>query len=256
VHSHSDTQDTYHCDYPKCNRHRDPFTRKDHYRDHLRDFHLEDIGCAKDEKIRKGKKGEKEQRIWLSERKISPERWRCGKCLVMNMVSGSGWTCQSCQIPCGEEQRSRRESLLTSSTHDAELPQEDASTSQYYDGNVVEGFSSPPLSLRLRPTTSFICRICKDSYWVMDGVGRNVACVCQNPGSAVGSSTEYGTYQSTPTRKTERIKCEIKRGDADVEVQVTVTTEGTKTELSALTNRMRDEISALVHRMFDERDRR
>ena len=88
----------------------------------------------------------------------------------------------------------------------------------------------------------------------MDGVGRNVACVCQNPESAVGLSTEYGTYQTTPTRKTESIKCEIKRGDADVEVQVTVTTEGTKTELSALTDRIQDEISALVHRVLDERD--
>lgn len=31
------------CDYPECSRHRLPFSRKDHYREHLRDFHFEDI---------------------------------------------------------------------------------------------------------------------------------------------------------------------------------------------------------------------
>ncbi|PMD46096.1 hypothetical protein L207DRAFT_388633, partial [Hyaloscypha variabilis F] len=104
---HANDKDTFPCDYPKCPRSRDPFTRKDHFRDHLRDFHMEDIGCAKGDK--KSTKWQEAQRIWLSERKISPEHWRCAKCLVKNMVSESEWKCRYCQTPCGEEQRSRRE---------------------------------------------------------------------------------------------------------------------------------------------------
>ncbi len=35
---------TFTCDYPKCDRSQNPFNRKDHYRNHLRDYHKEAIG--------------------------------------------------------------------------------------------------------------------------------------------------------------------------------------------------------------------
>ncbi|KUJ10164.1 uncharacterized protein LY89DRAFT_787791 [Mollisia scopiformis] len=37
----------FRCDYSTCGRRSQPFTRKDHYRDHLRDYHKEDVGSAK-----------------------------------------------------------------------------------------------------------------------------------------------------------------------------------------------------------------
>ena len=43
VHSGAMVKESYVCDYPRCSRRREPFGRRDHFRDHLRDFHCEDI---------------------------------------------------------------------------------------------------------------------------------------------------------------------------------------------------------------------
>jgi hypothetical protein len=50
VHAPQDEKDRFPCGYPKCKRATSTFTRKDHYRDHLRDSHKEDIVLAKDDK--------------------------------------------------------------------------------------------------------------------------------------------------------------------------------------------------------------
>ncbi|KAG5932397.1 hypothetical protein E4U60_005271 [Claviceps pazoutovae] len=48
---------SFNCDYPHCNRRKDPFHRLDHFRDHLREFHKENIQ----------KRGSKVDEGWLKE---------------------------------------------------------------------------------------------------------------------------------------------------------------------------------------------
>jgi hypothetical protein len=112
---HAPTEkDSFPCDYLKCPRSQDPFTRKDHFRDHLRDFHKEDIGAAKvGAKARNHKNGQeyaKLQEVWLKERVIPHWWWRCARCLVRVDVRTQGWECSSCKSPC-EEERMRRRNL-------------------------------------------------------------------------------------------------------------------------------------------------
>src|SRR4051812_31455222 len=38
----------FECDYRRCTSKTHPFGRKDHYRDHLRDYHKEDLGMARE----------------------------------------------------------------------------------------------------------------------------------------------------------------------------------------------------------------
>jgi hypothetical protein len=112
---HADEKDLFPCDYTKCPRSQDSFSRRDHYRDHLRDFHKEDIGCAKGEKSSRDKdkqEWQKAQKAWLAERVVSNKHWRCAKCLVNNNVIQVGWDCASCKNPC-EEDRIRTRQRLT-----------------------------------------------------------------------------------------------------------------------------------------------
>ncbi|KAE9370269.1 hypothetical protein N431DRAFT_484518 [Stipitochalara longipes BDJ] len=111
-------KDSFPCDYAKCSRFQDLFTRKDHYRDHPKDFHKED---AEGENLSSdNKKGQKEQRHW---------RCRSTKCLVKNYVSRLGWTCP------------RHESLRPYSGIGQDTYQEDASNSHSYDAEVDQGYS-------------------------------------------------------------------------------------------------------------------
>jgi len=93
-------KDIFPCDYPKCPRNQEPFSRRDHYRDHLRDFHKEDIVCAKGEKSSRYK-------ARLTEPTVSTRNWRCSKCLMRNFVA-NGWDCVSCKGPCEEDRRRNR----------------------------------------------------------------------------------------------------------------------------------------------------
>lgn len=86
------------CDYSNCARSSDTFGRKDHYRDHLRDFHKEDMPRPKDES-----KG-----TWKDERKISPRWYRCTKCLKRIIVKECGWTCSGCKLDCEDDRRKAR----------------------------------------------------------------------------------------------------------------------------------------------------
>jgi hypothetical protein len=109
-----DQKDCHKCDYKKCGRSQDQFTRKDHYRDHLRDFHKEDLGCAKGGKNMDPAKWEKAQQSWIKERQIDPEWWRCVKCLARVYWREAGWECQTpnCKMPCETERVERRQKLL------------------------------------------------------------------------------------------------------------------------------------------------
>jgi hypothetical protein len=114
---HATEKEGFYCDYGKCPRSKDPFSRKDHLRDHLRDFHKEDIGFAKGEKsskdIEKHRKWQQAQKIWLAERNISDKHWRCAKCLIMNYVAQAGWQCSNCKRECEEDRIRARQRYAT-----------------------------------------------------------------------------------------------------------------------------------------------
>jgi hypothetical protein len=69
----------FHCDYRRCERSKKPFTRKDHYREHLRDFHQEALGKVKQNE---------------SKERVDPTWWRCVICLTKNSKEQS--ICKSC----------------------------------------------------------------------------------------------------------------------------------------------------------------
>lgn len=111
-HADPDQKKQFFCDYPKCTRSLEPFTRKDHWRDHLKEFHQEDLGCAKGLNSRKGGKGgkewEREQEKWLRERKVDARWWRCKHCLERVEVRSEGWWCKRCTTECESERREMR----------------------------------------------------------------------------------------------------------------------------------------------------
>ncbi|KAF7898226.1 hypothetical protein EAF00_004672 [Botryotinia globosa] len=110
VHADADQKGSFPCDYKPCTRSKGPFTRKDHYRDHLKDFHKEDIGTAKQPKKTKDpKKLESLQQAWLEERQIDPRWWRCRKCLRRVYVDANGYKCVNCNEECGKERIEARE---------------------------------------------------------------------------------------------------------------------------------------------------
>ncbi|KAG0651984.1 hypothetical protein D0Z07_1164 [Hyphodiscus hymeniophilus] len=117
VHGTSDQKDNFFCDYSPCKA-RGAFTRKDHFRDHLRDYHKEDIGSMKkSDKKNPQKLDEKKwvylQAEWVAERKIGTKWWRCPKCLERIQIAESGYDCQSCKSPCDRERKQRIEAVRT-----------------------------------------------------------------------------------------------------------------------------------------------
>lgn len=85
------------CDYPRCVRAVEPFHRIDHFRDHYRDFHQEDLTR---------KTGEKQE--WFDSRKVSGKWWRCTKCLGRNRIEETGWVCAKCSSHCDSTRRGLR----------------------------------------------------------------------------------------------------------------------------------------------------
>ncbi|KAG6041785.1 hypothetical protein E4U41_001997 [Claviceps citrina] len=87
---------SFNCDYPRCSRRRDPFHRLDHFRDHLREFHKEDI-----EKRGSGSgSGSSVNEEWLEDRRVSSTWWRCPKCLHRIYIKHNGYECPDCKTPC------------------------------------------------------------------------------------------------------------------------------------------------------------
>ncbi|PFH61135.1 hypothetical protein XA68_18142 [Ophiocordyceps unilateralis] len=82
-HAPDSVKDSFSCDYPRCSRHQDPFHRLDHFRDHLREFHKEDIE----------KRGGSEAGL----RPASSSWWRCRRCL--KRVYDGHTTCPKCKTP-------------------------------------------------------------------------------------------------------------------------------------------------------------
>lgn len=84
------TLNSYPCDYPRCTRSQDPFHRRDHFRDHLREFHREDIE----------KRGVIVGAEWYEGRNTARGWWRCGKCLQRVSVDRCGFECPRCKSAC------------------------------------------------------------------------------------------------------------------------------------------------------------
>ncbi|KAK0702620.1 hypothetical protein B0T21DRAFT_110399 [Apiosordaria backusii] len=105
VHVDEDKKVKFKCDYKKCNRHDSPFYRQDHFRDHLRDFHKEDL-------LRRSKK---EDRKWWEGRAphaVYKGWWRCNRCLVKRVdIAQDGYTCPGCGNPCEAERQRVREAV-------------------------------------------------------------------------------------------------------------------------------------------------
>jgi len=89
------------CDYPRCPRNKTPFSRQDHFRDHLRDFHKEDLP----------RRGQAEDAVWWAERAaraVYEGWWRCNKCLGRVVVQTDGYICAGCGTHCEGDRQAVR----------------------------------------------------------------------------------------------------------------------------------------------------
>ena len=127
VHTEDGMKKRFECDYAACPRNASPFHRKDHFRDHLRDQHKEDIpkrGSNAHQTVRRDPSGERSSvvvaktktvkkdksddellldaaaRNGEQQRKdggIQPDWWRCSRCLKRVRVDEHSWTCPTCK---------------------------------------------------------------------------------------------------------------------------------------------------------------
>jgi len=95
AHVHARRSEELVCDYNNCTRAKDAFTRKDHYRDHLRDYHKEDLPQSKGKTHRAA-----------DSRQTSPGWWRCANCLRRVTVATDGWKC--CGFECDPSRQKAR----------------------------------------------------------------------------------------------------------------------------------------------------
>jgi hypothetical protein len=88
------------CDYQNC-KHTEGFDRKDHCREHYREYHREDLV----------KNQQRDIELWLQDRDIISVWWRCSRCLKRNQTGG-GWKCGGCNQMCEKVRIVARESNL------------------------------------------------------------------------------------------------------------------------------------------------
>ncbi|PQE05760.1 egg shell protein [Rutstroemia sp. NJR-2017a BVV2] len=190
VHADADQKSSFPCDYPPCTRHTDPFTRKDHYRDHLKDFHKEDMGSAKQGKnARDTRKWQEAQQAWLEERRMDLRWWRCKKCLLRVYVKTDGYRCGTCNEDCAvervearERRRQAQEQEQLQSTQYASVG-ESSSSAAYADADTEE---------------RKICNLCV-GMWIENEDGSSYPCpVCapQTQTYEVDAGTGWATYES------------------------------------------------------------
>ncbi|KAH8820935.1 hypothetical protein F5884DRAFT_661509 [Xylogone sp. PMI_703] len=176
---HSAATETYPCDYLKCTRLSEPFTRKDHYRDHLRDFHKEDLGSYKKPK---DANWPEKQREWLSERKLNPNWWRCSRCLIRVQLKDYFYQCSTCKHSCSEDRIKHREEVFG-----------------------INGTTSAPSAqwqVSTMPYQQPVCMLCGGAGWITLNTGQTQNCSCQQYTYDDGTwdNTEYNnpdqsTYQ-------------------------------------------------------------
>jgi hypothetical protein len=104
------------CDYKRCS-HTVSF-RKDHCREHYREFHTEDLikrGQPKHIKAKHSKKKPETAEEFLAARiqNLNLRWWRCSKCIQRVDVNSDGYTCPTCKLPCEPERVTCRENEAT-----------------------------------------------------------------------------------------------------------------------------------------------
>lgn len=83
------------CDYKWCSRHTEPFSRQDHYRDHLRTAHFEDLP------IRGLGKMDHDWWAQRSRASVASGWWRCNRCLVVRVsIARDDFVCPGCGSRC------------------------------------------------------------------------------------------------------------------------------------------------------------
>jgi hypothetical protein len=101
AHRENVEKESYSCDY-RCPKQGQSFYRIEHLRDHLRDYHLEDIP-------RNRKFGDESKRIdWYNSREVHKDWWRCKACLEKVHSSQYGWRCPTCRLPCEQDRVNHR----------------------------------------------------------------------------------------------------------------------------------------------------
>ncbi|KAI0012271.1 hypothetical protein F4779DRAFT_83034 [Xylariaceae sp. FL0662B] len=103
MHRAASQKPAFPCDWKRCQRHREPFFRLDHCREHYRDYHSEDL-------LRRGGQGPRrdESPDWWRRRNVDPRWWRCPKCLARIHVDADGFDCARCGVQCEPERRRLR----------------------------------------------------------------------------------------------------------------------------------------------------
>jgi hypothetical protein len=138
----------YKCDYPKC-PHDEPF-RKDHLREHYREYHMEDL-------VKRGPKQDTaEPEDWWKSRNIKFNWWRCCRCL-QKTKTGDSWKCTKCHQKCEPERQVARKKVP--------VIKEETST--------LTGYSEP--------AGGYIsgCGMC-DNTWILDEQNDQwLPCICQ-----------------------------------------------------------------------------
>ncbi|KAF3760837.1 hypothetical protein M406DRAFT_353568 [Cryphonectria parasitica EP155] len=116
VHAPKSQLKQYYCDYKSCRRSKTrqspsardedqviPFTRKDHYKAHLRDFHLEALP----------KRSAKDDPDWATEKQLKRTWWRCVRCLKRNwLLEGSPKYVCNCGTELDPEIQNERRRLF------------------------------------------------------------------------------------------------------------------------------------------------
>lgn len=101
-HTEASKKATFFCDYRKCNRGREPFHRLDHFRDHLRQYHKEEI--EKRSTVVTGGDGRQPgipgngRQSW----------WRCPKCLTKYSKGKMGTVIECRQPDCQQQRKDAR----------------------------------------------------------------------------------------------------------------------------------------------------
>lgn len=103
IHTNEDQKKGFFCDYKKCPRHKNPFFRQDHFRDHLRDQHKEDL-------IRRSTKPDETFWSTRSPRAMDNGWFRCNRCLICRVdIATEGYQCPRCGHACETERKDYRE---------------------------------------------------------------------------------------------------------------------------------------------------
>jgi hypothetical protein len=111
VHSTRNELRQFNCDYSKC-PHQDNFLRKDHYREHLREYHMEDL-------LKRGYTTKKTRELLESRNShVSKLWWRCSRCLRRVKTEIDGYECSECKLPCEPERVAWREEAFRGTNED------------------------------------------------------------------------------------------------------------------------------------------